>query len=109
MLGLRIHKQASLRVAVPTSLPAHMQKHMRELISIDSEVQRQGHATGLMHNVCQEADNACMTLLVQVNPFRGGMTAEQLITWYSKFGFIEIQNDPVVMMARQVRKNVIIQ
>ena len=104
-IGLRIHKSASLRVAVPESLPEHMQPHMRELVSVASDERGRGHASALMHRICQEADDACVTLLVQVKAFAEGMTDEQLQRFYSKFGFIVIQTEPVVLMARQVVPN----
>ena len=62
--GLREHKQASLRVAIPEALPEHMRPRMRELISIQSGNPRKGHATALLYQVCQEADDACMTLII---------------------------------------------
>ena len=107
-VGLREYKQSSLRVAIPTGLPEHMQPHMRELLSIQSGNPRKGHATGLMYQVCQEADDACKTLIIHVEPFDEGMTQEQLKKWYEKFGFVEIQTDPVLMMARQVQRNLIL-
>jgi len=106
--GLRKHKQASLRVAIPTGIPAHMQPHMRELISVKSGNPHKGQATGLMYQVCQEADDACKTLLIHVEPFDEGMNKEQLQKWYEKFGFSVIQTEPVLMMARQVQRNVIL-
>lgn len=106
-VGIRTYKRASLRVAIPLSLPEYMQPHMRELISIRSEDQRSGQATRLMHQVCQEADTARMTLILQVKPFADGLTEEQLQRWYSKFGFEVIQTDPI-LMARQIQPNRIV-
>ena len=102
--GLRQYKQASLRVAIPTALPEHMQPHMRELLSITSGSPRTGQATALMHQVCQEADTACMTLILAVAPFADGMTAEQLEKWYMRLGFVILQTGPL-MMARPVQPN----
>lgn len=107
-VGLRQYKQASLRVAIPTALPEHMQPHMRELLSVKSESQRKGEATALMHKVCQEADDARMTLLIHVVPFDEGLTLEQLQKFYTKFGFEVIQTEPALMMARRVQPNRII-
>lgn len=103
--GRRDYKQASLRIAIPTSLPAHMQPHMRELLSVSSGNPRKGHATALMYQVCQEADDARMTLLIQVDPFDDGMTKEQLQKWYDKFGFEVIQTEPALLMARKIKPN----
>ena len=80
---------------------------MRELLSVKAENPRKGHATGLMYQVCQEADDARMTLIITVAPFEEGMTQQQLEKWYSRFGFEEIQANPVIM-ARRVQPNRIV-
>lgn len=103
--GLRTHKGASLRIAEPDCLPAHMRPHMRELLSVASANPRKGHASALMHQVCQEADDARTTLLLTVAPFAEGMTTEQLQKWYERFGFVVIQTEPALMMARQIQPN----
>ncbi len=104
-VGQREHKSASLRVAVPECLPEHMRPHMRELVGVSSGNPRKGHATALMYQVCQEADDACKTLILTVAPFGEGMTDDQLQKWYERFGFEVIQTEPAVMMARQVIPN----
>lgn len=103
--GLREHKSASLRVAVPEALPEHMRPHMRELVGVSSGNPRKGHATALMYQVCQEADDGLKTLILTVAPFGEGMTEEQLTKWYERFGFQIIQTEPALMMARQVIPN----
>jgi hypothetical protein len=103
--GLRTYKQATLRVAVPESLPEHMQPHMREILSVRSGSRQKGEASALMYRTCQEADDACVTLILQVAPFESGLTIEQLQKWYEKFGFAVIQTEPALMMARQVQPN----
>jgi hypothetical protein len=103
--GLREYKQATLRVAVPIGVPEHMRHGMREIISIHATNPRKGHATHLMHDVCLEADRLGFVLLLQVRPFDDGMTEEQLMKWYGRFGFEQIQPDPV-LMARQPRNTI---
>jgi hypothetical protein len=103
--GLREYKQATLRVAVPLGVPEHMRHGMRELVSIRTKNPRKGHATHLMHDVCAEADRLGFVLLLQVKPFDEGMTEEQLEKWYERFGFLEIQQEPV-LMARQPRPTI---
>ena len=104
-VGLRQHKDASLRVAVAEGIPEHMREHVREILSVQSTNPRKGHATALMHTVCAEADKWWYVLLVHVKPFDDGMSMEQLQHWYAKFGFVKIQDaaddgTSAVLMAR---------
>ena len=101
--GIRKLKSASLRVASPTGLPSEMQDHVRELIDVQSNNPRKGHATALLNNVCKEADRDWLTLMVQVKPFDDGMGMDKLRRWYGRFGFVEIQQEPAVLMARSPR------
>src|SRR5678816_4756553 len=104
--GLRIHKRATLRIAVPLGLPEEMRHGVREIMSVASENARKGHATALMHEVCAEADRLGFVLMLQVKPFADGMDDEMLRAWYARFGFIKIQDEPVVLMARQPKPTV---
>lgn len=95
--GLRTHKQATLRVAVPSGLPPEYWEPVREIIGVYSGARRNGHATALMHQVCAEADRATITLMITVKPFADEMNGDQLKRWYGRFGFIEIQAEPCLM------------
>jgi hypothetical protein len=101
--GIRVHKQASLRLAIPEGVPEHMRFRIREIVSMHSSNPRKGQATALMYKVCQEADKAGFVLLLEAKPFESGMDAEQLQSWYERFGFLQIQPEPV-LMARQPRQ-----
>lgn len=98
--GLRHHREASLRVAIPEGVPEDMRDRMRELVSVKSEVRGEGHARALMYQVTAEADRAGFVLMLKVEPFADGLTAEQLERFYSSFGFERVQDEPV-LMARQ--------
>lgn len=95
--GPRTHKQASLRVAIAEGLPVEMWEKTREIVGVQSLNQRKGHATALMWTVCAEADRAWLTLVVQPKSFANGMGDDKLIAWYSRFGFVKIQDTPVLM------------
>ena len=95
--GLRKHKSATARIAVPMGLPEEMRDQIRELIDVHSENQRKGHASALLRNLCKEADADWLTLLVQVYAYDDGMSSEQLRKWYAKFGFVLVQEDPMLM------------
>jgi GNAT superfamily N-acetyltransferase len=99
--GPRTHKQASLRVAIATGLPEDMRSGIREIIDLESKNQGKGHATALMHRVCEEADRTGHILLLMPKAFSEGMTTEQLMGWYGRFGFIAVQQEPVLLV-RQV-------
>ena len=102
--GPRYHKQASLRIAIPTSLPEEMRDHVREIIDVRSEDRRKGYARALMHSICAEADREWKTLFLHVEPFDdGAMSAEKLELFYQKFGFRLIQQRPM-LMARDPEK-----
>ena len=88
-------------------LPEDMRDATRELVGVQSTNPRKGHATALMHTVCAEADREWMTLLIQVKPFDDGMTEDQLMRWYGRFGFVQIQAEPI-LMARSPQKPVIL-
>lgn len=105
--GRRTHKAASCRVAVAMGLPEDMREQTREIVGVQSTNPRKGHATALMHTVCAEADREWMTLLIHVEPFSDGMTEEQLLRWYGRFGFVKIQDDPI-LMARSPQKSMIL-
>lgn len=57
----------------------------------------QGHGTGLMRKVCEEADRLECSLGLRVRPYfykRGeGLNKDQLILFYEKFGFQSVQDD----------------
>lgn len=99
--GLREHKQASLRIAIPECLPEDMRDQSREIVSLTSTNPRKGHATVLMWTVCHEADQARMLLILQPKHFGDGeLDDRKLERFYGKFGFLTIQRDPAVLMAR---------
>lgn len=98
LIGLRGHNGATLRLAIATGLPKHMQGKVREVVSFQSEHEGQGHASELLKQVCEEADTSAMTLMVSVEPFGDEkLDTEQLKVWYAKHGFIEIQVTPCLM------------
>lgn len=99
--GLREHKSSSLHVCIAEGLPEDMRPMTREITSLASGNPAKGHATTLMWSVCHEADQAGITLILQPKPFgEEGLDAERLGRFYQKFGFVEFQQEPVVLMAR---------
>lgn len=102
--GIRHYENASCKVLMCVAIPNRLRTRTREIVSIDvpENLRRQGMATQLLRNICDEADAHRMTLIVFPKPFGDGpkMSQRDLIEWYdSKFGFRAIQAEPV-MMAR---------
>lgn len=100
--GTRTHESSSLTVSVAAGVPDHMQPHVRELTHFNTphEDQRKGYASALLREVVLEADAAYITLLLTVRAYLNGMNSEQLAAWYRKFGFEEIQAEPLIMARR---------
>jgi hypothetical protein len=107
--GLREHKTSSLRVCVAECLPEDMRAMTREIVGLESRNPRKGYATTLLWSVCHEADVAGITLILQPKPFgEGGPDHDKLVRFYGRFGFVEFQQAPVVLMARTpVRKRMV--
>lgn len=99
--GPRLLGEARLTIGECKALPAHMRTRTRELsaLEVGPESRRAGQATALMHEVCQEADDAGITLVLFVQPFgQWELSRTQLADWYAKrFGFVPIQAEPMLM------------
>lgn len=96
--GPRRYRKASCRVCVPLAIPEELHSQVRELVSVLSEAPRKGHATALMHRVCDEADSAWFTLMLMVKPFAEGLTEDQLVRFYERFDFFIAGLQPTIMV-----------
>ena len=103
-IGPRHHGAASARIRLCPGLDPKLQDSTRELcdLSTPQEHQGRGHASALLRDVCREADEAGVMLVLFVDPFGAGLSAGDLAAWYGRHGFAEIQAEPVRMMARQI-------
>ena len=85
------------------ALPKHLRDRTREITKVHTRAEKQseGFATILMRDVCNEADICGMTLILWPNPYGDdiALSAGMLRDWYARFGFRQIQSEPV-MMAR---------
>ena len=94
-LGKRQLGAASCRLGSSDALPVHL----RDVIEV-SEVfvpewhRRKGVASRLMRQVCDDADAHAKVLMLMPDG------DDWLPAWYAQFGFVAIQNNPV-LMARQ--------
>lgn len=74
-----------------------------ELVRLNtiSSHRKRGYATQLMQRIVDDADMSYRVLMLRPEPY--GLTGiTDLVHYYQKFGFIVIQDDPVIM-ARQPR------
>lgn len=99
--GIRKFGAATCKVGRTVQLPVHMRDRVLEVSALFCPVEQrgQGFACELMHQVCQEADQVGMLLLIHVQPFgEPDMGRTQLATWYAThFGFGPIQPEPLLM------------
>ena len=100
--GPRHYRSAMLRIALCEALPEDMRDGTREILSLQCSNPRKGYGRRLMVEVCREADEAGMVLIVQPGQFDEGMTTEQLTRWYESFGFMALpkEDDAPTVMAR---------
>lgn len=79
-----------------------MRRTVREIVGLNSGNPRKGHATALMHQVCDEADDGRNVLMLMVaQPDGSELSNEKLVKWYGKFGFKPTKDEmasPVVMV-----------
>lgn len=100
--GPREYEDSVLYVGDCKALPQRMRPVTREISSVHTPAasQGKGHATELMHRVCQEADLSGITLVLWLRPFGEdiALSTGQLAEWYAKrFGFVLLQADPPMM------------
>lgn len=62
----------------------------------DPEARKQGFATELIKDICNDADIEGRVLMLNPKPF-GRVGLENLAPWYERFGFAVIQRNPVLM------------
>ncbi len=92
------NEHASCRVVQNPELPADMDR-VRELTRVwcEPEARKQGYATELVSQVCEEADAESIVLILQPKAFGKSGGLKELEGWYRLFGFIRTQSNPVLM------------
>lgn len=111
--GRRELNEAHLIVSIPDAVPEKMRAQMREIseLYVPPTSRNRKLATALMNFVCQEADANKMTLMLTASSFVNdeaeplGLDDDQLVAWYKRFGFAELQpSTKGLIMARQVHR-----
>jgi GNAT superfamily N-acetyltransferase len=65
----------------------------------DKEHRNKGEATALLKQVIKESSEAGISLLVEPRAYEDdGLTTKQLIAFYAKHGFVQIQIKPCIMV-----------
>lgn len=92
------NEHAELRCVRNPELPPHMDK-VREVTRLWTAPgnRKQGYATELLKQVCGEADMLGYVLMLQPKEFGRSEGLKDLAKWYERFGFVKIQNNPVLM------------
>ena len=93
MIGERKSEHSRLELEAAANLPEEMRESVRWVrdVETDPEHLKQGWATKLLADVCKEADEAKISLMLEPNGY-GEMTDQDLMRWYYKhFRFITVQ------------------
>ena len=73
-------------------------------IVVSEEMRNQGIGTELMNRLCAYADSQGVLLDLCINPY-GDLNYEQLVQFYSKFGFVKYEDTEVYYRIPKINKN----
>ena len=84
---------ASLVLGKCRALPVAIQGLVAEISSVFVEPKSRGKGKGnaIIQKVCDDFDDVGGALILQAD-------SERLEKWYSKFGFLKFQDDPILMV-----------
>lgn len=103
-LGINTNGPSSLKLSYMKAVVDGQLLEISDLATWPTE-RNKGHATSLLKEVCQEADESQTLLVLVPNSFdTNALTTDQLEKWYEKFGFKRIQDKPVLMCRDPKRK-----
>lgn len=96
------NEHSSAEVQPNRCLPPEMAEVMEVLkVTTDLAHRKQGHASAVVREIVRDADKTGTVLILQPRPY-GTIGLINLRGWYERFGFMQIQANPV-LMARQPR------
>jgi predicted N-acetyltransferase YhbS len=92
LIGRRRHITATCDLIVSNALPMGMRRNVRELHDLHTpeEDRGKGYASQLMHDLCRDADEHGMLLMLVADDVK-------LAAFYSRWGFQPIQAKPLIM------------
>lgn len=81
-------------------LPVEVNTRLKLLthLFVSAEHRQQGHATALLNQLAQEADEAQIAILLQPGIYDGEMQDKDLIKFYEKHGYATLQDEPHLMV-----------
>lgn len=87
---------ASLHIGYPQIVPANLRGFSREIteLFVPEEFRGKGEASELLKEVCSEADDKDLMLILIADTPR-------LALFYGRFGFEAIQSEPSILMVRK--------
>lgn len=87
---------ASIHIGYSQVVPPNQRGHARELTEfcVPDEHRGKGEGTNLLSEICREADEKHLLLIISAD-------TKRLEDFYARFGFVTIQRDNVILMARK--------
>ncbi|MEV5883094.1 GNAT family N-acetyltransferase [Streptomyces sp. NPDC052020] len=67
-------------------------------VAVWPEFRGRGWGSEILKEVCADADTDDVTLMLSFDPGPNGLSAEAMLSWYERYGFIRALNDPDVMI-----------
>jgi GNAT superfamily N-acetyltransferase len=95
---------ASCKLRYSQAVPAHLRGRLLEVTKLHTPEQHRGkgHATKLIEKIARYADADRITLLLMPKPFgESAMSVSDLVRFYERFGFAELQDKPALLLVRQ--------
>lgn len=99
LLGVKTYGDTSVRLSQfrPTDKPYPMCRWLSHIWTAE-EHRGKGSASRMLKNVMRQADDAHLTLILQPsNEDFAGLDIVQLESWYTRHGFVRIQDSPLIM------------
>lgn len=95
---------ASCKLRYSQAVPAHLRGRLLEVTRLHTPEQHRGkgHATKLIEKITRYADCDRITLLLMPKPYgESALGVSELCEFYARFGFTELQVQPVLLLVRQ--------
>ena len=95
---------ASCKLRYSQVVPANLRGRLLEVTRLFTPEQHRnkGHATKLIEKLARYADADRITLLLMPKPYgESALGVPELLQFYARFGFAELQDKPVILLVRQ--------
>ena len=95
---------ASCKLRYSQAVPANLRGRLLEVTRLYTPEQHRGkgHAAKLIEKITRYADSDRITLLLMPKPYgESALDVSELLQFYARFGFVELQAEPVLLLVRQ--------